>query len=80
MSPTIVLRDGRPVMTLGAAGGPTIINQVLLTIINRLDLEQNLQEAVSGPRFHHQWSPDRVLLEEAASADLADKLTCRPSR
>ena len=80
MSPTIILRDGQPVMTLGAAGGPTIINQVVLTIVNRLDLEQQLQEAVSGPRFHHQWSPDRVLLEEAAAADLADKLTVRGHR
>ena len=63
MSPTIVLRDGEPVLTVGAAGGPTIITQSLLAIIRTVDLDMPLHDAVRGPRFHHQWKPDHVLLE-----------------
>ncbi|MEQ8788378.1 MAG: gamma-glutamyltransferase [Pirellulaceae bacterium] len=63
MSPTIVLKDGRPVMTVGAAGGPRIITQVVLSLLRRIDLEQSLDEAVGGGRFHHQWSPDVIYLE-----------------
>jgi gamma-glutamyltranspeptidase/glutathione hydrolase len=65
MSPTIILKDGQPILTLGAAGGPTIISQVALTILRHLDLELPLAEAVAAPRLHHQWSPDELLVEEA---------------
>ena len=65
MSPTIVLKGGRPVMTVGAAGGPKIITQSLLAVIRFIELEQSLGEAVGGSRYHHQWSPDRVLLESS---------------
>ena len=66
MSPTIVLDStGKPVMTVGAAGGPKIITQVLLTLVRSLDLRQELSDAVAAPRFHHQWRPDSVLLESA---------------
>ena len=64
MAPTIVLQNGKPVFTVGAAGGPTIITQVLLTIVRTVDLEQPLLEAVKTPRFHHQWRPDHVLVEQ----------------
>lgn len=63
MSPTIVLKDGEPVLTCGAAGGPKIITQVLLTIIRHLDLGMPIEDALAKPRFHHQWSPDRLLIE-----------------
>ena len=63
MSPTIVLRDGEPVLTLGAAGGPKIITQVLCTIVRLLDLDIPLPEAVATARFHHQWSPDTLVVE-----------------
>lgn len=63
MSPTIVLAAGEPVMTVGAAGGPTIITQVVLALIRRLDLKQPLAEAIGGPRWHHQWSPDQLRVE-----------------
>lgn len=64
MSPTIILKDGQPIITVGAAGGPTIISQVLLAIIRQVDFEMPVDEALAAPRFHHQWSPDVVLVEE----------------
>ncbi|HUE74466.1 MAG TPA: gamma-glutamyltransferase [Pirellulaceae bacterium] len=65
MSPTIVIdRDGQPIMTLGAAGGPTIISQVAHAIVRLLDLHLPLAEALAMPRFHHQWSPDELRIEE----------------
>jgi gamma-glutamyltranspeptidase/glutathione hydrolase len=77
MSPTIVLRDGQPILTLGAAGGPTIISQVVLAIVRRIDLGWPLPRAVGAPRFHHQWSPDRVMLEKACPAALTSQLERR---
>lgn len=77
MSPTIVLKDGRPVMTVGAAGGPRIISQSLLTIINYLDLEMSLQDAVAAPRFHHQWAPDRVMVEAKLGEKIESSLKAR---
>ncbi len=71
MSPTIVLdRAGKPVMTVGAAGGPKIITQVLLAITRCLDFDQSLSQAISGPRFHHQWRPDTVLVEDATDDEV----------
>ena len=65
MSPTIVLdREGQPLMTLGAAGGPTIITQVVHALIRLLDVILPLEGALSLPRFHHQWSPDELRIEE----------------
>ncbi|MEX2176468.1 MAG: gamma-glutamyltransferase [Pirellulaceae bacterium] len=63
MSPTIVLQDGEPVLTVGAAGGPTIITQVLQALVRTIDLELPLHEAIGQPRIHHQWSPDEVRIE-----------------
>lgn len=70
MSPTIVLRDGKPVMSVGAAGGPKIITQSLLCTLRFLDHQMSIREALKTPRFHHQWTPDAVLLEKAANAKL----------
>ncbi|NND99180.1 MAG: gamma-glutamyltransferase [Pirellulaceae bacterium] len=75
MSPTIVLnQDDQPVLTVGAAGGPKIITQVLLAIIRTLDFDDNLQQAVAAPRFHHQWRPDVVLVERTMPSDTIDGL------
>jgi gamma-glutamyltranspeptidase/glutathione hydrolase len=75
MSPTIVLdQRAKPVMTVGAAGGPKIITQVLLAITRCLDLDQSLDQAISGPRFHHQWRPDRVLVESATADEVVEGL------
>jgi gamma-glutamyltranspeptidase / glutathione hydrolase len=63
MTPTIVLRDGKPYMALGAAGGPTIINTVMHAIVNVIDFGMQLQQAIDAPRFHHQWLPDHLYWE-----------------
>jgi len=71
MSPTIVLdNDNQPVLTVGAAGGPKIITQVLQTIVRRLDFGQSIDEALGAPRLHHQWRPDSVLAEETVPAEM----------
>ncbi len=75
MSPTIVLDStGEPVLTAGAAGGPKIITQVLLTLVRTLDLGQELSVAVAAPRHHHQWRPDTVLLESSFPQHIAEGL------
>jgi gamma-glutamyltranspeptidase/glutathione hydrolase len=58
-----VVKGGKPVMAVGALGGRTIINTVLLAILNRVDFGMNLQEAIDAPRFHHQWLPDEIRFE-----------------
>ena len=63
MTPTIVARAGRLVMTTGSPGGRTIINTVLMTILNVVDFGMNIQEAVDAPRLHHQWLPDQTRYE-----------------
>ncbi|MCC8958239.1 gamma-glutamyltransferase [Bradyrhizobium sp. Pear77] len=64
MSPTIVTRDGKPVMVVGTPGGSRIITAVLLTMINAIDYGMNAQEAVDMPRFHQQWLPEATNLED----------------
>ncbi|MEE2792084.1 MAG: gamma-glutamyltransferase [Acidobacteriota bacterium] len=63
MTPTIVARDGRLVLVTGSPGGRTIINTVLMTILNVVDFGMNVQEAVDAPRIHHQWLPDQTRYE-----------------
>jgi gamma-glutamyltranspeptidase/glutathione hydrolase len=63
MTPTILAKDGQPFMAVGAMGGRTIINSVLLTILNVVDFGMNIQDALDAPRFHHQWLPDRIAYE-----------------
>jgi len=77
MSPTIVLEDGRPVLTVGAAGGPTIITQVLQALVRTIDLNQPLPDALAQPRIHHQWSPDEVRHETKLAAELQKSLADR---
>ena len=74
MSPTIVLKDGQPVLTLGAAGGPTIITQVVQGIINRIDLGMALPDAVGAPRIHHQWRPDSIAVEASVNPELVQAM------
>jgi gamma-glutamyltranspeptidase/glutathione hydrolase len=64
MTPTIVLRkDGSLWFALGARGGPRIISAVLQTVINMIDHDMNIQQAIDAPRVHHQWFPDELLFE-----------------
>lgn len=66
MSPTIVSREGKPVMVIGTPGGSRIITAVLLTMINTIDYGMTVQEAVDAPRFHQQWLPDVTNVETFA--------------
>ncbi|MDQ7999192.1 MAG: gamma-glutamyltransferase [Pseudomonadota bacterium] len=66
MSPTIVSKDGKPVMVVGTPGGSRIITAVMLTMINAIDYGMNVQEAVDAPRFHQQWLPDVTNVEAYA--------------
>jgi gamma-glutamyltranspeptidase / glutathione hydrolase len=63
MTPTILARDGKLFLVAGSPGGRTIINTVLLTILNVVDYGMNAQQAIDAPRFHHQWLPDRIQYE-----------------
>ena len=69
MTPTIVEKDGQLKMVLGTPGGPTIITSVFQTIINVIDHKMSMQKAVSSKKVHHQWIPDRILVEEGALTD-----------
>jgi len=64
MSPTMVFRDGGLFMVIGSPGGPRIITTVIQSIMNVVDFGMDIEEAVSAPRIHHQWLPDKLLLEE----------------
>jgi gamma-glutamyltranspeptidase/glutathione hydrolase len=66
MSPTIVSRDGKPVMVIGTPGGSRIITVVVHCILNVIDYGMNIQEAVDAPRFHQQWLPDATSVEAFA--------------
>jgi gamma-glutamyltranspeptidase/glutathione hydrolase len=63
MTPTIVEKNGKLLMTLGSPGGSTIITSVLQTILNVYEYNLSMQEAVNAPRFHHQWLPDLITFE-----------------
>jgi gamma-glutamyltranspeptidase / glutathione hydrolase len=75
MSPTIVLDpNGQPFMTVGAAGGPKIITQVVLAISNVIDLKDDLERALKRPRFHHQWSPGELWMERTIDDAIIKRL------
>lgn len=80
MSPTIVLRDGQPVFALGAAGGPTIITQVVLNLIALLDLQRTPAEALAQPRIHQQWRPDELRVEQTLPPAVREGLAQRGHR
>jgi gamma-glutamyltranspeptidase/glutathione hydrolase len=76
MTPTIVLKDGKPVLVVGTPGGSRIITTVLEVIVNVIDHGMTLQEAVDAPRIHHQWFPDTIAAEPfALSKDTEKALT-----
>ena len=77
MCPTIVARDGHPVLITGSPGGRTIINTVLCVVTNVIDHHMDLRQAVDAPRLHHPWFPDEIRMEPAWSErapELADQL------
>src|SRR5712664_3478300 len=77
MTPTILLRDGKLSFVTGSPGGATIISATLLSVINWMRLGMEPQAAINAPRFHHQWLPDRILLEQAFPDSLESTLNAR---
>jgi gamma-glutamyltranspeptidase / glutathione hydrolase len=77
MTPTILARDGKFFMAVGAPGGSRIISAVLQVILNVVDFGMNAQDAVDAPRIHHQWQPDKLYLEPGISPDTAALLKAR---
>src|ERR1700686_4810833 len=69
MSPTIVLKDGKPVLVTGSPGGSRIISAVTQVIVNVLDYHMDVAAAVAAPRVHHQWLPDDVRVERGFADD-----------
>jgi len=63
MSPTIILKDNHPYLIVGARGGSMIMTSVLQVIVNCIDFEMNISEAIDAPRIHHQWLPDKLTFE-----------------
>lgn len=75
MTPTIVMKDGEPLLVTGSPGGSTIITTTMQVILNVIEHKMTLEQAVGSPRFHHQWLPDRVIYERFAFApDTLSKL------
>ncbi len=69
MTPTIVLKNGKLFLVAGSPGGPTIITTVANVVMGIIDFNLDIQEAVNAPRFHHQWLPDEILVEDRLSPD-----------
>ena len=74
MTPTIVLKDGKVFLVLGSPGGPTIITTVANVLMGVVDFGLDIQEAVNAPRFHHQWLPDEITVEDRLSPDTMNLL------
>lgn len=74
MSPTIVLKDGQPVLVLGASGGPLIITSVLQVLLNVVEFRLPLDEALTAVRIHHQWRPDEVNFDRDPPGALVETL------
>jgi gamma-glutamyltranspeptidase/glutathione hydrolase len=64
MTPTIVAKDGRLFAVVGSPGGRTIINTVLEVILDQVDFGMSIDDAVAAKRFHHQWLPDVLMIEQ----------------
>lgn len=78
MTPTIILKDSFPYLIVGSPGGSTIPTVVLQVILNCLDFNMDIQEAINQPRFHHQWLPDQIDYEEfGMTTDVKDNLVKR---
>jgi gamma-glutamyltranspeptidase/glutathione hydrolase len=80
MSPTIVLKDGKPVLVTGSPGGSRIISTVLQVIVDVLDYHMDVAAAVAAPRLHHQWLPDEVRIEHGFSDQVIAELKAKGHR
>src|SRR4029434_4776025 len=77
ISPHVVEKDGKLVMTAGAPGGSRISTAVLQVVLNVIDFGMNVQDAVDAPRVHHQWVPEKLSLERGVSPDTVAILKAR---
>ncbi len=77
MTPTIVLKDGKPFLVTGSPGGSRIITTVLQVIVNAIDFHMPVDQAVSAPRLHNQWMPDETFVEPGFDPSLLDALRAR---
>jgi gamma-glutamyltranspeptidase/glutathione hydrolase len=77
MSPTIVMKDGKPFIVTGSPGGSRIINITLQIIMNVIDHKLNIAEASAAPRVHHQWQPDQLLVEHSLNGDTIELLKAK---
>jgi gamma-glutamyltranspeptidase/glutathione hydrolase len=80
MTPTIVTKNGRPLIVTGSPGGSRIITSVLQVVVNLIDRNMEVAAAVSAPRIHHQWSPDRVIVEQGVPENVIAALEGRGHR
>jgi len=80
MSPTIVLKDGKPLLVTGSPGGSRIISAVLQVIVDVLDYGMDVAAAVAAPRVHHQWLPDEVRVERGFPDDTLAALRAKGHR
>ena len=77
MTPTIILKDGKPVLVTGSPGGSRIISAVLQVVIDVLDYHMGVAAAVAVPRLHHQWMPDEVRIEHGFPPDVIAALKAK---
>ncbi len=74
MTPTIVLKDKKPFLVLGTPGGSTILTSVFQAIINIIEFDLSVEDAINKPKFHHQWQPDLIYIEEGFSETVKNSL------
>ena len=74
MTPTIVLKDGKPIYATGSPGGSRIITTVLQFLLNTLVFKMEISDATIAPRIHHQWKPDVLMLEKGFDMLHANKI------
>ena len=77
MTPTIVLKGGKPFLAVGLSGGPRIITGTLQAILNVIDFGMDVEAAVSAPRFHHQWVPETLYIEREMPLDVRQALMAK---
>lgn len=78
MTPTIVLKEKKPVLIIGSPGGAAIISSVIQVLLNVVDFKMNIFDAINAPRFHHQWFPDEVVFEKyGLNSDVKENLIKR---
>lgn len=74
MTPTLVLKENKPLLAIGTPGGTTIPTSVYQAIVNIIDFNMSVGDAIDQPKFHHQWLPDEVMIENDFDADTKDQL------